>query len=148
MDTNRPITDYEVECKKNEIFANITVGDKYTILADPKNGNWLIRDNAGERRFFDKNWFGTPTLRPECANTTHCPNEDVPIPAPTVTPNPDIELLDKFAMAALTGFCSFFNAEQMTGNEVDYCVSISYLVANRMLNERKKYLTLNTDNNG
>jgi len=163
MDTQRPITDYEVECNFDE-YNFITKGVKYPIVKDGGH-DWYITDNEGDMYPYPKAHFSAPTLRPECNILQSKQDYEVfadaiANPAPPndalkqaqekymkamCIVNPDIDLLDKFAMAALTGLSASIRGEYDPYSVISqHC----YKQAQAMLQVRKKYLTINTPDNG
>lgn len=118
MDTTRPITDYEVECNLKQ-SSYLTFGRKYQLLKD-KITHWLIIDDEGDIDEWVKRNFSEPKIR-----------TDLP---PTVTPNPDTDLLDKFAIAIAPILLS-----QSEDKDYEEISSNSYCFAHAMLQERKKF---------
>lgn len=123
MDKNRPITDYEVEYLSDDCRW-IPFGAKYAIQAELEL-HWDLIDNSGTCYIVPKCKCSEPTLRPNLP--------------PTKTPNPDIDLLDRFAMASLTGICA---SQQIELKFPKTIAKICYEQAQEMLAERKKYLTI------
>lgn len=163
MDTTRPITDYEVECIDDNTLGALTNWNKYPILLDGGNF-WEILDDMGIPSKYYKTRFSAPTLRPECTKPIQSTQDyevfanAIANPAPPndalkqakakydeFTPNTDIDLLDKFAMAAMTGILA---SKRNEFAPFDVMAMLAYDTAQAMLNERKKYLTLNNTDNG
>lgn len=161
MNTNRPITDYEVEYIE-ETSHSMTYGKKYPILSEtPPKGCWVIKCDNGKEVIRLKTRFSAPTLRPECnilqskqdyevfanAIATPAPPNDALKQAQAkymkamCIVNPDIDLLDKFAMAALSGCISQYS-------NIEIRCKQAYIYAHAMMDARKQYLTLNIPDNG
>jgi len=79
IDTNRPITDYEIECIDKEDVPYLTNSIKYPIVyEDADEDFWAIKDDSGRLWCYLRSRFSAPTLRPEAiqpGNTVDLKNE-------------------------------------------------------------------------
>ena len=109
---------YKVKCLNKNPDLAIIVGNEYVVYSEWK-GQWQISNENISVCWYDKKYFSEPFL--------------------SMVENPDIDLLDRFAMAALTGMMATRHIEDTPPEQI---AGICYNQANAMLQERKKYLTI------